>query len=195
MIELLPLDIREKYEVHIINHPLVILRYAYPNEWEDLLDLLSNFTLSRSDILANGGRKSLIANKLDGFLYDRGWKEKSFNTSINVDEQKTDVPTHKIDCFKNKVGIEIEWNNKDPFFDRDLNNFRLLFDLKALKIGIIITRASNLQNLFSSLGKGQSYGSSTTHMNKLIPRIDGGGGGGCPIAAFGITDYLYDKNS
>ena len=29
----------------------------------------------------------------------------------------------------------------------------------------------------------------------LIPRIDGGGGGGCPIAAFGITDYLYDKNS
>ena len=30
---------------------------------------------------------------------------------------------------KNGFGLEIEWNNKDPFFDRDLNNFRLLFDL------------------------------------------------------------------
>ena len=41
-------------------------------------------------------------------------------------------PTHRIDCFKNHVALEIEWNNKDPFYDRDLNNFRLLFDLRAI---------------------------------------------------------------
>jgi len=39
-----------------------------------------------------------------------------------------ETPTHKVDCFKNRVALEIEWNNKDPFFDRDRNNFRLLFD-------------------------------------------------------------------
>gem|GEM_PF-3417229 len=31
-----------------------------------------------------------------------------------------------------------EWNKKDPFFDRDLNNFRLLFDLRAVSVGIIV---------------------------------------------------------
>ena len=29
----------------------------------------------------------------------------------------------------------MEWNNKDPFFDRDLNNFRLLFELALYKLG------------------------------------------------------------
>jgi Restriction endonuclease BglII len=32
---------------------------------------------------------------------------------------------------RGRVGLEIEWNNKDPFFDRDLNNFRLLFELRV----------------------------------------------------------------
>jgi hypothetical protein len=34
------------------------------------------------------------------------------------------VPTHKIDNFKNRIGLEVEWNNKTEFYDRDLNNFR-----------------------------------------------------------------------
>jgi len=38
----------------------------------------------------------------------------------------------------------VEWNNKDPFFDRDLNNFRLLFELRAIDLGIIITRTDDL---------------------------------------------------
>ncbi len=28
-------------------------------------------------------------------------------------------------------------------------------------------------------------------MQKLIPRIEGGGGGGCPILVFGISPKLY----
>ena len=87
--------------------------------------------------------------------------------------------------------MEVEWNNKDPFFDRDLNNFRLLFDLRVIEVGVIITRADNLQDIFDALERGHSYGSSTTHMAKLIPRIEGGSGGGCPILAFGITKSLY----
>ena len=107
----------------------------------------------------------------------------------------TEVPTHKIDCFKNKVAIEVEWNNKDPFFDRDLNNFRLLFDLGAVSVGVVITRASELQELFKSLGKGASYGSSTTHMGKLRSKLFGQGSGGCPVIAIGIKASLYDEFS
>ncbi|MDP6785765.1 MAG: BglII/BstYI family type II restriction endonuclease [Rhodospirillales bacterium] len=45
--------------------------------------------------------------------------------------------------------------------------------------------------MFDELGKGNSYGGSTTHMSKLLLRIEGGGGGGCPIAVFGIGRGVY----
>jgi hypothetical protein len=126
-------------------------------------------------------------------LFGRGWVEKEFSTSVHVDDRVMDSPTHKVDCFKNQVALEIEWNNKDPFFDRDLNNFRLLFDLRAISVGIIVTRCDELQEIFERLGRGASFGASTTHMSKLLPRIEGGGGGGCPILAFGIKKQLYVK--
>jgi hypothetical protein len=56
---------------------------------------------------------------------------------------------------------------------------------------VIITRAAELQAIFDSLGKGSSYGNSTTHHKKLWPRIEGGGGGGCPVLTFAITPALY----
>ena len=89
------------------------------------------------------------------------------------------------------MALEIEWNNKDPFYDRDLNNFRLLFELRAIEVGVLVTRGSELQAIFDKLGKGSSYGDSTTHLNKLLPRLDGGGGGGCPVLVFAISDRLY----
>ena len=88
----------------------------------------------------------------------------------------------------------MEWNNKDPFFDRDLNNFRLLFDLRVIDVGIIVTRCSELQDIFKGLKIGSSYGNSTTHMQKFLPRLEGGGGGGCPILVFGISSKLYVEN-
>ena len=110
---------------------------------------------------------------------------------ISVDGRDMESPTHAVDCFKTRVALEIEWNNKDPFFDRDLNNFRLLFDLRVISVGIIITRCDELQEIFDSLGRGKSYGASTTHMSKLLPRIQGGGGAGCPLLVFGIRRSLY----
>ncbi|MDV8122745.1 BglII/BstYI family type II restriction endonuclease, partial [Pseudomonas aeruginosa] len=88
-------------------------------------------------------------------------------------------------------GFNLSMENKDPFYDRDLNNFRLLFERDAISVGVIITRSTELQEIFNDLGKGQSYGSSTTHWQKLMPRIHGGGSGGCPVIAFGITKGLY----
>jgi len=117
-----------------------------------------------------------------------------FKTQIVVDDTTIDSPTHKVDCFRNKVALEIEWNNKDPFFDRDLNNFRLLFELRAASVGIIVTRCDELQEIFDELGRGSSYGESTTHMSKLLPKLEGGGGGGCPILVFGIRKSLYRPN-
>lgn len=192
---LLPPFILENYQVHEWKHACAILHNDFPNEWADILDVLTEFRLKKSWLTVGGGRKSKISKFIDSFLFDRGWEEKSFDTQVIVDEYSMDSPTHKIDCYKNRVALEIEWNNKDPFFDRDLNNFRLLFDLRAISVGIIITRCDELQDIFDDIGRGASFGASTTHMSRLIPRIEGGGGAGCPILVFGISkkNYVEDE--
>lgn len=193
-LDLLPEFIRMHYEVHEWRHACAILRYDFPEEWNDIIETLTEFRLKRAWITVGGGSKSLVAGWIDSTLYQRGWREKSFVTKVVVDDRMMDSPTHKVDCYKNSVALEVEWNNKDPFFDRDLNNFRLLFELRAVSVGVIITRCDSLQAIFDGLGRGASYGASTTHMSKLLPRIEGGGGGGCPIIVFGIRESLYEED-
>ena len=187
----LPEFVRTYYEVHEWKHAVAVLTHDFPSELQDIIDVLTNFRLRQSNIIKPGGRKSTIAEAIDNAFFERGWEEKSFQTKVVVDERAMESPTHSVDCYKNHIAVEIEWNNKDPFYDRDLNNFRLLFDLRAISVGVIITRCDELQTIFDTLGRGPSYGSSTTHMSKLLPRIEGGGGGGCPILVFGISKRLY----
>lgn len=191
---LLPEFILGHYEVHEWKHACAILKEDFPSEWEDIISLLNDFRLKKSWITNPGGRKSKVSEYIDSYLYKKGWIEKDFSTKVVVDDTEMDAPTHKVDCFKNRVALEIEWNNKDPFYDRDLNNFRLLFELRAISVGVIITRCDELQSIFDSLGRGSSYGASTTHMGKLLPRIKGGGGAGCPILVFGISKSLYEDD-
>ena len=190
--ELLPRFIRDNYEVHEWKHACAIIHSDFPDEWSNIVEMLTHFRLKKSWITTPGGSKSKVAEYFDNYLGSHGgWLEKSFATKVVVDNCEYLSPTHKVDCYKNKIGLEIEWNNKDPFFDRDLNNFRLLFDLRAISAGVIITRCDELQNIFNELGRGSSYGNSTTHMSKLLPRVEGGGGGGCPLLVFGIKRSLY----
>jgi len=190
-IENIPRKIRDLYEIHEWKHAVAVLSRDFPQEWNDILYALENFRLLRSSILKPGGRKSPISERIDGMFAARGWKERRFETSIHVDDESHDSPTHNVDYYKNKVAVETEWNNKDPFYDRDLNNFRLLHQLDVISVGVIITRADSLQDIFNELGRGKSYGPSTTHMSKLIPKVEGGGAGGCPVLVFGITKKLY----
>ena len=188
---IVPVDIAARFEVHEWRNGLAILAAAHPREWENIVEVLRGFMLLRSDILKPGGSKGLISSRLDSHFTKLGWIEKKFETKIIVDSDEHVTPTHKVDCYKNRVALEVEWNNKDPFFDRDLNNFRLLFDLRAIDAGVIITRCTELQKIFNKRGRGPSFGNSTTHMAKLLPRLDGGSGGGCPVVVFGIRDAAY----
>lgn len=175
----------------------VVLENAYPSEWNDIVEILGGFRLLHSDLTATGkGNKSAIASAIDGQFYARGWQERQFLTAIKVDETVSETPTHDIDCFRAKVALELEWNNKDPFYDRDLNNFRLLYDLRVADVGVMVTRSTGLQrwlkNNHKMLGKApETYGVSTTHFDKLEPRILGGGAGGCPVFVLAMTEQLY----
>jgi len=190
-LHLVPEDLQRSYHVKEWRNAAGVLHTACPGEWADIIEVLRAFRLLRSEVQAAGRNRSPISRQIDEAFNRRGWVEKNFATAIKIDDAEYASPTHSVDCFKGRVALEVEWNNKDPFFDRDLNNFRLLFDLRAIDVGVIITRATELQKIFNTLGKGASYGASTTHHTKLWPRLDGGGGGGCPVLTFAITPVIY----
>ena len=186
------LEIARKFEIYDWRNAAAILKAVHSSEFEDLRDVLESFSLRHSEFAVGGGNKSLMAKHIDSALYARGWIEKAFDTKIVVDETEYPSPTHKVDCFKGKVALEVEWNNKDPFFDRDLNNFRLLYDLRIADLGIVVTRTTALQSVLVGAGRpGTTYGKATTHTEKLYPKIVGGGAGGCPILVFGIKPEAY----
>jgi len=194
-LDLIPATLHGKYTFKEQDHACAILATDFPAEFRDLLACLDAFTLKKSDILSPGGGRSPIPIAIDGFLAQRGWAPKDFDIKIEVDGSRIPIPTHSIDNFKNRVGVEVEWNNKTEFYDRDLNNFRLLKELRVLSVGVIITRLTELQGLFNQLGKGKSYGASTTHWDKLMPKVNGGGAGCCPLLLIGMGMKCYDPNS
>lgn len=193
--DLIPEKLRKKFHFEERHHAASILCVDFRHEFKDLVDCLDAFCLKKSEILTPGGGRSPIPRAIDGFLAKRGWAEKRFDIEITVDKKPIPIPTHKIDNFKNRVGVEVEWNNKTEFYDRDLNNFRLLWEMRVLSVGVIITRLSELQHLFDKLGKGESYGNSTTHWDKLIPKVESGGAGGCPLLLVGMGMPCYDANA
>jgi hypothetical protein len=79
-----------------------------------------------------------------------GWLKKNFIIRKIVNDVEREATSHEIDHvkeFKNgTIALEIEWNNKDPFFDRDLENFKRLHSEAAISVGIIVTRGTSLQN-------------------------------------------------
>lgn len=192
---LLPHDILSAYQVEERHHACSILEADFPEQWEDLIEVLREFKLRKSHVAKKGGNKSPIARAIDDLFFKRGWVEKSFDIKVTADGNETLAPTHHVDYYKNRVAVETEWNNKDPFFDRDLTTFRLLFEFNVLSVGIIITRADELQQLFKEVGKKTAAGASTTHMSKLIPKMYNRASGGCPVLALGITKQKYDVHS
>lgn len=193
--DLLPEDIREGYQIEERHHACSILKTDFAEQWRDLIEVLREFRLKRSDIAKKGGNKSPIARAIDSLFFERGWVEKPFEIKVTADGKETLAPTHHVDFYKERVAVETEWNNKDPFFDRDLTTFRLLFELNVLSVGIIITRADELETLFKEVGKTTAAGMATTHMSKLIPKMYNRAPGGCPVLALGITKRKYDPNA
>jgi Restriction endonuclease BglII len=191
---LVPPDLHNFYDFREWRNPCAVLSVAFPNEWADILSVLKEFRILRTDIGeagTKGGGKSLVAIRMDQMFLSKGWKPMEFDTKIVVNDRPIESPTHEVDCFKGKVALELEWNNKTEFYDRDLNNFRLLFDLRVVDVGIIITRCDELQEIFDELGRGSSYGRTTTILSRLQRKLDGGAGGGCPVLAIGMRKSLY----
>ena len=201
-----------RFEFQSYGHAIEILNEAFPAEWLELQDCLDRLTISVDDILAAGGNETAIPKKFDDILYPLGWREikitgdllvKLYPRRANQRGRFSDQPFdeklisgyidgHNIDFIKGKVAFDLEWNSKDQTFDRDLLAMRTYFDCGLIEVGVIVTRAQDLNDVFSRLadhsGKPliRKYGASTTWMGKLEPRLKSRRNGGCPILAVGI---------
>ena len=197
--EQIPTSLLEKYEIHNFNHAVEILSRAYVNEYAEIIAALEILTLSVSDIVKGGGNESAIPKKLSAYLHPLEWQEIKITGDLLVKLRyrniaqiteltiKDFIDGHNIDYVKNRVAIDMEWNSKDQTFDRDLYAFRTFYECGIISCGVIITRSEQLNPVFAKLGVKQKYGASTTWMGKLIPRINAGRHGGCPLFIVGIT--------
>ncbi len=137
-------------------------------------------------------------------LVGKTWKK----YSLPQKEAKTItnyIDGHNIDYIKGRVALDMEWNSKDQTFDRDLYAFRIFHDCGIISVAVLITRSEKLIPIFDKVPKRKKdgtiesesckskYGASTTWMGKLIPRLNAGRHGGCPVLVFGIRpDVISD---
>ncbi len=137
------------FDVLARNHAEAILAHDFPREHDELVDALTAYRIGVEEILRGGGGESGQTQRLRHALSDRGWGKHSFSVQVMVDGRARDSISHEVDHVRFGAGgvlaLEIEWNNKDPFFDRDLENFQRLHALSAISLGVIVTRGRSLQ--------------------------------------------------
>ncbi len=199
----------EGYTYGVTRYADVILEQAFPDRFHDLQSALEQFRPTLDELRAGGGGRTVFVRRFDDSLGDmlhggqRVWGSQNITIEKRIGfdgdaEPVSKVRGHEIDMFGSGslaqpfpgVAVEMEWNNKDPFFDRDLINFQALHHEGAIAVGVIVTRGPELQSLISGVIRsrdgGFKYGSSSTHWDKLIPRVNLGGGGECPLLLVGI---------
>lgn len=188
----------------------VILRESFSERARDLEEALSSFSPTLDELRSGGGGRTVFVKRFDDSLGDmvsdegaQIWGKQNISISKSIALDGTTLRTtrtrgHEIDMFGKGtlaepipgIAVEMEWNNKDPFYDRDLINFQALHHEGAIAIGVIVTRGPQLQALISSTVRskegGFKYGQSSTHWDKLIPKVNLGGGGECPLLLIGI---------
>ena len=205
------------YRYGVTRYADIILQEAFRDRFDDLQMALEDFRPTLDELRAGGGGRTVFVRRFDeslGNMIDQsdsgneqvdrtiwGKQNITIEKAVGFDGQTEPVSKvrgHEIDMFGKGslarpfpgVAVEMEWNNKDPFFDRDLINFQALHHEGAIAVGVIVTRGPDLQNLISGVIRskdgGFKYGSSTTHWDKLAPRVNLGGGGECPLLLIGI---------
>lgn len=197
----IPEDIQQLYDVYDYKHAAAILANEFPDEFNDICEALRTFRFTKDDVIAEGGRESNIPKRFSKILRPRNWTESQLNAKIIVDDRELSHTTHLVDYLKGRVAFDLEWNSKDQTYDRDLITFKAFFEYDKISLAILVTRSTSLEPWFKSLGtfidkRGEEkevykkFGASTTHMGKLLSRMEAGRNGGCPILIFGITPKL-----
>ncbi|MGH6825506.1 BglII/BstYI family type II restriction endonuclease [Methyloceanibacter sp.] len=149
--------LRERgFQVETLSHAQAILKGDFPAAAKELEEVLLNAQVPIEEIIAGGGGEAKGTQRLRKGLQSRGWATKTFTVVKTINGLEREAISHKMDHVKgfpdpesgeeHALALEIEWNNKDPFFDRDLENFKRLHADGAISAGMIITRGRALHD-------------------------------------------------
>jgi len=138
------------FQILALHHAEAILKHDMPEAIEELEYVLLEAKIPVEELIRGGGGEGELTQRLRKRLSnDFGWIKHNFEIKKIVDGEERESISHEIDHVKRfpkgVFALEIEWNNKDPFFDRDLENFKRLHADGVISIGGIITRGASLQ--------------------------------------------------
>jgi hypothetical protein len=139
----------QDFEIQFESHAAAILEKDFPDALADLENVLLPVKIPILEIIGSGGGEAKATQRLRRALDALEWRKKHFEIKKIINGIERESISHEVDHareFENHkvVALEIEWNNKDPFFDRDLENFKRLHAEGAISVGVIITRGSGL---------------------------------------------------
>ncbi|MFW5861850.1 MAG: BglII/BstYI family type II restriction endonuclease [Spirochaetota bacterium] len=144
------------FEILALHHAEAILLHDMPEAIEEIESVLSEAAIPIEELIHGGGGEAEFTQRLRRKLSDEyNWKKHNFEIKKIVDGIEKESISHEIDHVKQfesgTFALEIEWNNKDPFYDRDLENFKRLHADGVISVGGIITRGSSLHENMKEL--------------------------------------------
>src|SRR5262245_52065846 len=116
------------FQVEFHSHARAILSVDFPYAIDELCGVLSDVTIPFEEIIAGGGGEAKGTQRLRRSLHSLNWRKGEFTIEkkikLKVDEEANENPresiSHEIDHVREydegTLALEIEWNNKDPFF-------------------------------------------------------------------------------
>jgi hypothetical protein len=139
------------FDLMFQSHAGAILAGDFPGAVVELAEVLAQVELPITEIIGSGGGETRFTQRLRRSLSQRGWHKHHFEIAKTVDGVQREATSHEVDHVKRfpagVLACEIEWNNKDPFFDRDLENYKRLHAEGAISLGVLITRGRSLQDV------------------------------------------------
>ncbi len=143
------------FQIRFLSHAEAILNGDFPEAVHELETVFLEQTIPVEEIVGSGGGETKGTQRLRRGLTERGWRKGAFTIVKTVNGEPRESISHEIDHIRefitpdgarHMLALEIEWNNKDPFFDRDLENFKRLHAEGAISVGFVVTRGASLQN-------------------------------------------------
>ena len=142
--------LRDKgFDIEFKYYADAILSQSFPAAADELDAIIDSVAIPIRELVRGGGGEALVTQRLRRSLQDHGWSKRTFVVEKTINDKTTSSQSHEVDHAKDfddqTIALEIEWNNKDPFFDRDLENFNRLHADGGISIGVIVTRGRSLQ--------------------------------------------------
>lgn len=137
------------FQVEFQSHAKAILGVDFPDAVTELEGALLATTIPIEEIIAGGGGEAKGTQRLRRALADLNWLKTTFVVEKRINGVPRESQSHEVDHVREfpsgeRVALEIEWNNKDPFYDRDLENYKRLHADGAISVGVIVTRGRSL---------------------------------------------------